>query len=284
MKIICLILITIVKQILTLEIVQRDTMKLAMTKVFDVKQGCKEITIPNNFKKLLLKLKSTNLDKVLITDLKIDKCDDKNDIANCCQKNSTFCLENLNPTQNDFRLNYCIDYTYLYACAGNNTGNSSIQIESDIVRGQGCVIAEFIPETECSSMGLASCKDPNTCSRKCTYTECRKNANDPSSKVFSLCLPNSMTQSEIENKCHNHIEFTNKKPEIYTLRCNRTHEDEEYEKRESSHTFFKFLAVIFGVTVFTLFISSVVFRFKKNMDGTPLFDPPEFCPNFIYPR
>jgi hypothetical protein len=93
-----------------------------------------------------------------------------------------------------------------------------------------------------------------------------------------------MSQPDIERKCNNHIEFTNRTPEIYSLKCNKTYEDEEYINRDSSHTFFKFLSVIFGVTALTLFISSVVYRFKKNMDGTPPFDPPEVCPNFIYPR
>ena len=86
--------------------------KLNVTDTYNINNNeCREVKIPNNYKKLILNIRSNNLDRVLITDQKIEKCSDPLSLASCCTRNSTFCIENLNPTKNDFNLNYCIDYT-----------------------------------------------------------------------------------------------------------------------------------------------------------------------------
>lgn len=298
--------------------ISSDKMLLVDTQTFEVTKGCREIIIPNNYKKLILQLVSTNIDQILLTDQRINKCNDNSNIQNCCTSNSTFCMQNSNPSRNDFRLNYCIDYTYLYACildsnqistyniTANNTSNTTnstnanvqtnsavyssdqqagtIKITTDVVRGQGCNTAEFIPETDCSSVGINTCKDPVNCYRRCKYVECRKEQSDPSTKVFSMCLPVNLTTADIESRCKNHVSFNDTKPQVYEQVCNKVQDDTSFTKSESSHTFFKFLAVIFGVLVLTTFIASVYYRFKLSIDNTPPFDPPSICPNFIFPR
>jgi hypothetical protein len=271
-------------------------MSLAENKTFIVTKDCKEIIIPNNYKKLILQIKSTNIDKVLLTDQRIDSCNDEYDIRNCCSANSTFCMENKNPSYNDFRLNYCIDYTFLYACIFNKPNDISnnadldivkegnIKVTTDVVRGHGCNTAEFIPEVECSSLGLNACKDPKNCYKRCKYVECRTNELDVNTKVFSMCLPSNYTRNDISEKCKNHISFNNSMPGIYQQQCDRTLSENEHGKKESSRTFFKFLAVIFGMAMLITFIASVYYRFKLSIDNSPPFEPPSLCPNFIFPR
>jgi hypothetical protein len=341
---------------------------LNTTQTFDIGIGCKEIKIPNNYKKLILELKQENLDKVLITDIKIDKCTENWDIYKCCHKNATFCMENSFPVKNDFKLNYCIDYTYIYACIfgpgkeksllrqlddsvtapnesssydndttknesllnetitflndttqtivetvnntimnisqANNTedkvnntqidikpiqpSRSSysgyIELDVKIVRGIGCTTAEFSSETECASLGIGRCRDPLTCSSSCTLIECRTDKADASTKIFSLCLPIGTKDIDIINKCKNHISFEDKSPEPFIIPCNRTRSQEEMLEKESSHSFFKLLLVVFGVVILAIFITSVYYRFKISIDNVAPFDPPSFCPNFVFPR
>jgi hypothetical protein len=268
--------------------------KLNVTDTYNInKNECREVKIPNNYKKLILNIRSNNLDRVLITDQKIEKCSDPLSLASCCLRNSTFCIENLNPTKNDFNLNYCIDYTYLYACKNNftnssestNTQPANITITTNIIRGQGCQTTENIPEATCSSIGLNSCKDSQKCTPECSYVECRHDEFDPSTRVFAMCLPSSYSNSDIISKCTNHVKFVNSQPEFYKFDCSRSDDDmNSYNPADSSHSFFKFLLVILGVVLIATFITSVFYRFKLSMDGVPPFEPPAIFPEFIFPR
>ena len=352
--------------------------KLGVKQSFEVNGvECEEIIIPNNYKKLVLNLESKSLDRVLITDVRIEKCGENFDLSKCCNRNSTFCIENVNPTQNDFRLNYCIDYTYVYACnvinpnknmnlrflegevnntsnntsknTSNNTSNNtsisnqiinnslvenktlinsnsttntttntvndtknssisstepntppvftyedkkgSLTVSTAIIKGQGCQTTENVPETECSSIGLVSCKDTNKCSTECSYVECRKELTDPGTRVFAMCLPSKLSDSEVINRCRNHVVFSPDsetssliQPQVYKKVCEKREEELQYIPKQSSHAFFKFILIIFGVVILAIFISSVYYRFKMSMDGVPPFEAPAIVPNFIYPR
>ncbi len=349
----------------SMEIYRGNKMPLAFSKLFEARRGCTEIQIPNNYKKLILKLNSNNLDRVLVTDMKIDNCNEKFDIKSCCSKNATFCMENSFPTQNEFYLNYCIDYIYIYACVNpddfifqekfnqneiqkeyqsesvsnstgfvikndslntsandmqindkifeNTTQNNSrslfyknelnidkkekisfrglandeilgnIKVDTDIKRGEGCTTAEYLSETECSTIGLANCRDQTKCDKNCVYVECRHQLEDPRSKIFSMCLPSQLRDSDIDDRCKNHIAFRDTNPQPFKITC--TNPDVyNYIKKESSHTFFKFILVIFGVFLLTLFISSIYYRYHCSNYKNEPFEPPYFCPNFVYPR
>lgn len=392
------------KKVSSMTIHKGNKMHLASNKIFEVKLGCTEIKIPNNYKKLILKLKSNSINRLLVTDEKIDLCNQQYNIKDCCAKNATFCMENSNPTLNEFRLNYCIDYTYVYACinpqdpnfkqilddipdsnenpnsvpdapinpsnaapqlgpasrinlsprrrenqihayndkiannenekillddnalilerfdiqskedmdnvlnknykivnylTSTNTDSAKIkpnaeeniifgnlEIKTDIVKGEGCTTAEYLAETECATLGLLNCLDQNKCNKECVYVECRKDYEDTKSKVFSMCLPQSLRDSDISLRCGYHVAFKNSEPQPFKVNCTNTNDiyGISLNKKESSHTFFKFLLIIFGVFMLALFISSVYYRYHWTNYKTEPFDPPSFCPNFIYPR
>jgi hypothetical protein len=358
---------------------------LPFEKLFQVTLGCKEIKIPNNFKKLKIKLESNDLSRILVTDMRINSCSHPWDIKSCCSKNSTFCLENSNPTKNEFQLNYCIDQTFIYACYNledpsnnltkiveneeefvfindknnantnsnensntnntiiniNNTINSNntenisnnisdnktliitnetiksegnilnntnseikfdlnknriltsisepqekvrgILINATIIRDIGCTTAEYLPETECSTFGLLNCLDQNKCNKDCSFIECRTNKEDQKSKVFSMCLPKEFKESEIQERCSSHIAFKDITPQIYKVNCTNKN-DILVNEKISSHTFFKFILILFGIFVLILFISSVYFRYHMNKYQVEPFHPPSIVPHFIYPR
>jgi hypothetical protein len=281
----------------------KNKTKLVVSETYEIQVNqCKELIIPNNYKKLLLNLEAEKLSRVLITDKRIEKCEEYQDISKCCSRNSTFCIENINLIKNDFRLNYCIDYTYIYACnfkplqdslnqsevglneTSKNTREEvvNLAVTTAIVRGQGCHTTEFIPETACSSIGLVSCKDAQKCSNECNYVECRKESNNPETRVLAMCLPSKLTNEDIMNRCRNHVSFSESSPQIFKITCDK--KEEEYIPDKSSHSFFKFLLILMGVLILLIFISSVYYRFKMGMDGIPPFEPPSFSPNFIFPR
>jgi hypothetical protein len=329
--------------VLSLEIFNRSEIKLVSSESYDIPRGCQEVDVPINFKKLILNLESNHIDRVLITDKRISECSEEREISKCCNKNSTFCIENVNPTQNEFKLNYCIDYTYLYACVyhksdlniTNNMRNlqdlpsssqpveynnddmidinnlvnkteeiknqeinntalnelfvpGSITLKTSVIRGQGCQTTEYLSDTECSSFGLNSCKDKKKCSAICSYVECRKDYKDANSKVFSMCLPSKLADSEVINRCKNHVAFYEPSmvtPQIFRVNCDKKDENGgDSVQKVGSHSFFKFLLVIFGVFLLSTFIASVYYRFKLSFDQIPPFEPPSFVPNFIFPR
>lgn len=336
--IIILILVNIFELTRSMDISNSSKMLLGATSTFEVQQGCHEIIIPNNFKKLVMNLNSENLDAFLITDSKIENCREIYDLSECCSKNSTFCIENKNPSKNDFNLNYCIRSTYLYACKLNpdtnstsrilqedttqstdenlnspnntnlmfnnsdssyktyqnnssliqsNSGPGIVTIDLSIIKDEGCQTAEFIPEVACSTLGLQNCKDPNFCSDRCVYVECRTEMENPNAREFSMCLPYNLTENDITNRCRNHITFSDSQPYVYKKYCERNPNDQSNNEfiGISSHSFFKLLVFIMGVFVILLFIASVYYRFsKKYNDDIPPFEAPSYIPNFIFPK
>jgi len=310
----------------TMIIQKEEKLLLPQTKLFDVWNGCREIRIPINYKKLKIKIKSTNINRLLVTDERINTCNQIWDIKSCCMKNSTFCMENSNPTKNEFQLNYCIDQTFIYACYSpedpsnnltkiidkdedeeekekekinndndknnteinnnetkiiendktiNNTyveGNSNstakrilnteetvgqILINATIIKGEGCTTAEYLPETECSTLGLINCLDQKKCNKACSFVECRKTKEDEKSKVFSMCLPKELEETEIQERCGNHVAFKDITPQIKKIPCTNQRDITGKEK-VSSHIFLNFLLVLSGSFALIFFISSVI--------------------------
>ena len=243
---------------------------------------CSEIIIPNHYKKINITIDSNNISNIIVTDTKIKSCNKPIENFNeCCAENSSFCMENINPTHNYMNLYYCLEHTYLYACTGNST-NSLITITTKVINEEGCHFAEFMDETECANVGIEVCKNPNTCNTKCQYVNCLTNQEK---EIFSMCLPINYTMTKIVSRCENHIEFNSegKGGKVSIHKCDR--ELEETKVTSFTHKIFKGIAVIFGTSLLALVMASVYYRFKTSMDvNTPPFDPPWFCPNFIFPR
>jgi hypothetical protein len=276
--------LVLVGNMLTLNVFDNKLILLDDSQEYTIIKGCTEVTIPSNYKRIILNTNSTNVDKILMTDVNIANCTDAN-IENCCPSNSMLCIKNSLADSSEFKLNYCIDNTYLYACRSdnlNNSDSSTIAISTKVIKGVGCTNTELLEETECASIGIENCGDQHHCLQQCSLAECRTDTLHKQTKVYSMCVPAETSTADIRSKCKNHAAFENHDPEIYILPC--TNEVYIEEEQDSSHKFFKLLLIVFGTAVLITFISSIYYRFKINLDGNPPFEPPIFCPQFIYPR
>ena len=255
-------------------IIKGTKILLSSSKTIIIKDNtCEEIIIPSNYKKLNIQLDSTNISKLTLTDIPIDKCEDDINF-DCCSLNSTFCMKNINPTNNYFNLKYCLDYSYLYVCGKEN---SHISISINVIKDEGCQVADFSDEAECATLGVKNCKSEEFCNLNCQYIECLKGNNE---KLFNMCLPINYTINQITERCSYHVDF-DIDGKIYYKKCTKI---DNYED-SSSHKFFKGFAIFFGVGILVLFMLSVYYRFQTSMDvNRPPFNPPWWCPNFIFPR
>lgn len=246
---------------------------------------CKEISIPNNFKKLNLTLISSGISEILLTDKRISQCQNQNQkyqsftMSNCCDENSTFCMNNINPSYNYFHLYYCLEESYIYICSKNVT-NSHLSITVNVIKGEGCQIAEYFEETECATTGLINCKNQNTCNNKCQYIEC---LNDKQNFLFDMCLPVNFTETDILERCSEHVDFLpNGKYKVQV--CQNKNESID-RGNIGHHLLVKVILILFGVFLLGLYMSSIYYRFKIKLDiNRAPFTPPWWCPNFLFPR
>ena len=186
----------------SLEIVKSSKALLSSNTNFIIpKNKCKEILIPNNFKKITLYLLSTEIDELLLTDKKINSCKDNQSILDCCNVNSTFCTKEVNPSDNYFHIYNCLESSYIYACGKNNNISSSLNVRVYVVKEEGCQIEENNDELKCASLGLSQCKIQIN---QCQYIECISENNE---KLMELCLPSNFKDEEIHERCSNHEDF-----------------------------------------------------------------------------
>jgi hypothetical protein len=281
MKILFTALFLLIQNILSITVSENKLLQLDSSQEYIITKDCMEVAIPNNYKRLVLGINSTGVDNILMTDVRISNCTSEA-IDNCCSGNSTFCIRNSLSETNEVKLNYCVDNTYIYACKSEQGAASGLKVSTKVVKGIGCTNTEFIAETECAAISTEHCKNQYTCLKQCSYVECRTVAFDNNTKIYSMCVPATLTMNDLRSRCKNHIAFENRDPEVAIQKCDKVVYVED--EKESSHKFFKLLLILFGTVVLITFISSIYYRFKINLDGNPPFEAPVFCPQFIYPR
>ena len=203
---ICYFLLTI-KIINSIEIVRGSKILLSSNTNFSIpKNKCLEILIPNNFKKIKMYLKSNEINDLLLTDKKINSCQNNDLIGDCCGNNSTFCIKETFPSYNYYHLYNCLESSYLYVCGNNNKNiSSSIKIILYVIKDEGCQFDEDNnDEAICAKIGLSECKKQTNSRKKCQYIECFSEKNE---KLIDLCLPSYLSDEEINEKCSNHIDY-----------------------------------------------------------------------------
>jgi len=195
----------LIKLIYSIEIIKGSKILLSSNMNFSIpKNKCREISIPNNFKKIKLYLLSNEIDELLLTDHRIISCESKS-ISNCCNRNSTFCINDINPSNNYYHLYNCLEFSYIYACGNNNQNISSlVNIKIYNIKEEGCQIEELNKEIECANLGLSECKNQKKKNKKCQYIECFSENDE---KLMELCLPSGLTDDEINEKCSNHADY-----------------------------------------------------------------------------
>ena len=173
------------------------------------KNKCKEIKIPNNFKKIKIYTSSNEINEILLTDKIINSCDNNQSIYDCCNINSTFCLKETNPSNNYYHIYNCMESSYIYACGNNNENiSSSLNIKVFVIKEEGCQIEEYDDEVKCGSLPLSECNNESNIIKKkhnsCQYVECLSENNE---KLMGLCLPKNYTDDKINEKCSYHANY-----------------------------------------------------------------------------
>ena len=242
---------------------------------------CKEIIIANNFKKLNITLISSGISELLLTDHQIEECTNNNSIVDCCPQNSTYCMSSINPFYNYFYLYYCLELSYIYACSNNQNFTNYLTLETNVIKGEGCQIAEYIDETECETIGIENCKNKKYCNNKCKYIEC---LSEKYEYLFAMCLPVNFTENDIMERCSNHINFGGKGKYNVNI-CINDGDNADTGANKKLHKSIKIFLIFFGVISLAVFMSSIIYRFKIKIDINSVpFNPPWWCPNFIFPR
>ena len=312
-------LLLIIKQLKLVFTFEVHTTDLQMGKYYSnisISQNCKEIHIPNRYAKIELNTQLVNVEKMLITDTKINaSCayensvtsNSQNTINSCCAlNNASICIEVKKPTYYDLKMEYCIESVFLYVCPikegkswldwfstnkDSNQTNSFISVFAKVNSTQGCNSLEFSPYSSCASIGLDACRSHDKCKIDCSYFSCNKelpvdeDGNSNTKTIFSMCLPKSTSDDEVINRCKSHLEFKNTEPILDERICNPTSSNTQNQKNESQgNGFFKILCVIISMIGMFTFMASVYFRYKISNDSEQPFDVPNFCPNFIFPR
>lgn len=96
---------------------------------WELNSGCLEIPIANRNHKFQLNIESEKLERILITDKKIEEKANHlvKDIKSLCEKNSKICIEKYfensqssKAQKSVFKLDYCSEATFVYACISDN--------------------------------------------------------------------------------------------------------------------------------------------------------------------
>ena len=195
-----------IKLINSIEIIKGSKILLSSNMNFTIpKNKCKEILIPNNYKKIKIYILSQEINELLLTDKRINTCEGNESIINCCNNNSTFCISEIIPSSNYYHLYNCLESNYIYACGNNNQNISSlINIKLYNIKEEGCQVDEFNNEVECANIGLSECKNQKKKYKNCQYIECFSEQNE---KIMELCLPSQYTNDEINEKCSSHVNY-----------------------------------------------------------------------------
>ena len=198
----------IIGSISSIEIIEGSKILLSSNINLSIpKNKCKEFSIPNNYKKIKIYILSNEINELLLTDNKINSCDNNESIFDCCDDNSTYCLKDTNPSYNYYHLYNCLKSSYIYACGNNNKNiSSSLNIKIYVIKEEGCQIEEYGDEIKCANIGLSDCKSQTNSNndKKCQYVECFSEKNV---KLFSLCLPSYFTNEDINTRCSNHANY-----------------------------------------------------------------------------
>lgn len=244
---------------------------------FPVNSTCLELTINNMYQNIDFNIRLASISKFLISNKRIDDFINLNDIPKC-HSESDICLEYILPNEIKYLNNYCTHSLFLYACAdSNDISNARVNITNSVNKVNGCRPIEKNIDSNCASLG-SNCINIDKCSNKCEYLNCKGDTNE-----YNLCVPLS-TPEKRKEICSL---FGRKVSSFSTRNCvpsriNDTNFDEVLQPKDTR--LYKLFAVIIGVIIFGIIMSSFYYRLKLKEYGVPPFEPPSYMPGFIYPR
>ncbi len=244
--------------------------------------SCFEIVSNNFYQNIELDITANGISKLIITNQKINisKAFTNNTlIFPFCPTDSQICLEYVNTDTISYFSNYCSLHVYIYGCkdASHPSTKNIVSVKSHVNKGVGCIPIEKTVWTDCAGLNN-NCINPNTCSIKCEKLTC--NSND---KSYSICTPIQSTEKR-KATCSEFFSDSQVSVQQCTPSKDNKTDIEESSNDYSSNRFIKLLAIMIGVIIFGIIMSSFYYRIKLKEHGVPPFEPPFYMPGFIYPR
>jgi hypothetical protein len=250
---------------------------------FKIPQGkCFLLRVNHLYQYFKLEIDSQGLNKLIITN---DKLELSTGYPQCIG-NSTSCFEHIFPSKIDYVSKYCVLSTYIYGCATevkeNVNSTAIVKASTTLDQTKKCIPFKSSLETECAKLGN-KCNDEKVCINKCEYLSCFS-SNTDNKEVFNLCIPSGSNENRL-SICNSiypseSVEFkaTPCKSKIdYPLK-------EKLDTESEDNKFLKFIAIVIGILIVILLLSSLFYRVKLKEDGVPPFTPPEYMPGFLFPR
>lgn len=256
---------------------QNVTMALNDNRDFNIdKSTCLTIKIPQMYQSSFLKIESKNVVRILLTDIYDSKQTNK---IPTCHSNSTVCSEYDNTDNIEYLNSICSLNLYVIACTDENVEFGAISIKSSFNKTQGCNPINRGHFEDCLSLSSdGKCSNPSLCSTKCEELSCNFNG-----ERRTFCMP-KIKDFEMTYNQFCSTTFNTKESTFTTKKCepNSSNQFNKPDNKESS--FYKTIAVLVGIAILAIIVSSFYYRLKLKEEGIPPFNPPEFMPGFIYPR
>lgn len=215
-----------------------------------------------NYKPITLEVNPIeNIQYVLISDQHVASCDQG------CPKGALYCSFGLSKTIKE-QISVCIDKIFVHIYP--KTMNSMIQttLKTEYLIDIPCNDINRNPTNFCQLLSDDECIDDST---GCGLLTCQKKHNTGNTDIFSMCLPDSTPDDELNRRCLMHSEAN-------------TYNWKFYETPESEGNWL--IGVIIGILVAALLFGGVVVYYQRMYQkyGRPPFRVPRCCPARLFPR
>lgn len=238
---------------------------------------CLIMKIPQVYQTSVLNIESKNVGKLVLTDRMIFG---ENMTSASCHIEAKVCSEYINASSINYVNSVCSLNFYVIACMEQNEVEEpiSISLETRFSKSQGCNPIHPGENESCFQFG-ENCSDPSKCSTICQTLICSK-----ASKTQSFCVPRSETYLNYRTICS--IAYNSNQNGIsYSLKdCEPNSSNRLSNPNLQVTVFYKSIAVVFGLIVLAIIVSSFYYRLKLKENGFAPFRAPNIIPEFIFPN
>eukprot|EP01017_Pseudomicrothorax_dubius_P033892 TRINITY_DN4589_c0_g1_i2.p1 TRINITY_DN4589_c0_g1~~TRINITY_DN4589_c0_g1_i2.p1 ORF type:complete len:310 (+),score=29.74 TRINITY_DN4589_c0_g1_i2:88-1017(+) len=240
---------------------------------------CTLLRIKANYRQVEFRFtEMSNVARILLTDrtFSIPGGIIASDLASC-PPSSTFCSSSKPTGTFEYSVSHCLDEILIYVCPVS--GKTAVLNATNAYTGP-CGATSRSLETICASHNKTMCTHRVHCHQDCNWVDCRVQILPGEIKsVLGLCVPFNISQGEAFRRCEISSSYRSSpdKDPILQLCPKRM------EEQESTQNLWILLGIIVAA-IAGLLIVSWVYKRKLRRDRVQIFNPPGFCPSFLFPR
>ncbi|OMJ83905.1 hypothetical protein SteCoe_15060 [Stentor coeruleus] len=215
-----------------------------------------------NYKPITLEINQLeNIQYVLISDQHVASCDQG------CPKGALYCSFGLSNIIKE-QISVCIDKVYVHLYPKTMNTKLLANLKTEYLIDIPCNDINRNPTNFCQLLSDSECIDDST---GCGLLTCQKKSSIGNKEIFSMCLPDSTPDDELNRRCLMHSEAN-------------TYDWEFYKTPESEGNWL--VGVIIGLLITVLVFGGVTVYYQKmyQKHGRPPFRVPRCCPRRLFPR